>query len=89
MPCSDHCVVVSLGKTLNANFLAGSLCGVKDSTGVCFTMAYTGKKIEKPNKKQVDMVLLVSSKVSLGNNCPMRNVNDVVSQVRRIYRRTN
>ena len=29
---SGHYVVVSLGKTLNANFLTGSLCGVEDST---------------------------------------------------------
>ena len=48
-----------------------ALCVVwKDSLGVCFTTAYTPKK----NKKQADLVLLVSPKVCLGNNCPMLNV---------------
>ena len=42
---NGNCVVVSLGKTLNANFLTSSLCGVEDSTGFCFTTAYTRKKI--------------------------------------------
>ena len=32
------------------------------------------KKIKKPNEKQADMVLLVSPKVDLGNNCPMLDV---------------
>ena len=45
---------------------------------------YTGeKKIKKPNKKQADMVLPVSPKVGLGNNCPLLNVYDVVPRVRR------
>ena len=59
----------------------------KDSTGVCFTTAYTGeKKLKKANKKQADMVLPVSPKVSPGNNCPILNICDVVPPVRRINR---
>ena len=38
-------VVVSLEKTLNANFLKGFLCVVEDSTSVCFTTAYTREKM--------------------------------------------
>ena len=75
-----------MGKTFNANFQTGSLCGVEDSTGFCFPAAYTGEKNKKPNKKQADMVLQVSPKVSLGNKCPMLNVYDVVPRVRRINR---
>ena len=30
--------------TLNAAFQTGSLYGVEDSTGVCFTSTYTGEK---------------------------------------------
>ena len=62
-----HYVVVPLGKTLNANFQTDSLCGVEDSTDVCFTTAFTREKI----KKQADMVLPVSPKVGLRNNYPM------------------
>ena len=66
-------------KTLNANFLIDFLC-------VCFTTAYTGEKSKKPKKKQANIVLPVSAKVGLGKNCPMLNVYDVVSRVRRINR---
>ena len=45
----------------------------KTSSGdVCFTTAYTGKK-------QADMVLPLSPKLDLGNNCPKLDVYDVVS----------
>ena len=68
-----HYVVVSLGKTLNANFLTGSLCGVERQHKGLFHNAFTGKKLKKQIKKQVDIVLPVSPKVDLGN-CPMLNV---------------
>ena len=32
-------------------------------------MAYTGEKMKKTNNKQANMVLLVSPKVGVGNNC--------------------
>ena len=54
-----------LGNTLYANFLAGTLCNVED---VCFKTAYRAyrrKKKEIKTKKQADMVLPVSPKVSL------------------------
>ena len=35
---------MSLGKTLNANFLTGTLCDAEDSTGVCFTTKNTKQK---------------------------------------------
>ena len=44
------------------------MCGLEYSTGVCFETAYTG---ETKIKKQADMILPVSPKVSLGNNCPV------------------
>ena len=73
-----HYIVVSLEKTLSANFVTGSLRDVEDSTGVCFTTAYIGeKKIKNQNKKQVDMVLPVSPTVGLGNNCPLLNIYNV------------
>ena len=60
-----------LGKTFNANFLTGSLCGVERQLMCLFHNGiYTGEK----NRKQVDMVLPGSLKVGLGNNCPMLNV---------------
>ena len=37
--------------------------------GVCFTMAYTGEKMKKQNNKQANMILSVSPKVGVGNNC--------------------
>ena len=75
------------GKKKNANFLTGSLYGVEDRTGVFFTTAYTGEKInKKPNKKQTDLTLPVSPKVGLGNNCPVLDVYDVVPRVSRINR---
>ena len=40
----------------------------------------------RKHKKQADMVLPVSAKVSLSNNCPMLNVYDVVPRVKRINR---
>ena len=74
-------VVVSLGKTLNVNFLTRTLCGMEDSTSVCFTTAYIpGKKIKNQIKSQLDLMFSVSSKVGLGNNCAMLNVYDVVHE---------
>ena len=32
------------------------------------------RKLKKTNKKQTDLVLPLSPKVGLGNNCPMLNV---------------
>ena len=66
-----------------------ALCVVwKDSLDVCFTTAYMAKKKlkQEKNKKQADMVLPVSPKAVLGNNCPLLNVYDVVPRVRRINR---
>ena len=40
----------------------------KTSIGVCFTMAYTGEKIKN---KKANMVLPVSPKVAVGDNCIM------------------
>ena len=34
-------------------------------------MAYTGEKMKKQNNKQANMVLPVSLKVGVGNNCAM------------------
>ena len=34
-------------------------------------MAYTGEKMKKQNNKQANMVLPVSPKVGVGNNCLM------------------
>ena len=54
------------------------LCvGWKTGTGVCFTAAYTG---EKKNKELVDMVLPISQKLDVGNNCTMLKVYDVVHE---------
>ena len=77
--------LLCLSERLNTNFLTSSLYDVKDSTDVCFEMAYTGEKKLEPNK-QADMVLPVSSKVSLDNNFPMLNIDDVVPKVMRINR---
>ena len=41
---AGHYVIMSLGKTVNADFLTGSLCGIEESAGVCFTTAFTGEK---------------------------------------------
>ena len=43
----------------------------KTSIGVCFTMAYTGEKIKKQNNKKANMVLPVSPKVGVCDNCLM------------------
>ena len=43
------------------------------------------KKNQNAKQKQVDMVLPLSLKVGLDNNCSMLNVYDVVPQNRRIY----
>ena len=95
MPTLGITFVLCLEKTLNANFLTGSLCDVEDySTGVCFTTTYNiytrEIKIKKTNKKQADNrqdmvpVLPVSPKVGLGNNFRMLNIYDVISQVSQI-----
>ena len=51
---------------------------------------YQRKKLKNQiKKKQADMVLPVSPKVGLDNNCPKFNVNDVVPRVWKINRYTN
>ena len=47
-----------------------------------------GHNLEKKNqsKKQADVVLSLSSKMNLGNNCSMLNINDFVPSVRRVNR---
>ena len=63
------------------------LCAVsKTSTGLCFTMAYTGEKNEK---KQVDIVLLVFLKVDLAKNCLMLNLYDAIPRVKRTNKYNN
>ena len=80
-------MVVSLRKTLDANFLTGSLCGVEDKHRCLFHSGiYWRKNKKKTNKNQVDMVLPVSPKEGLNCNCPMINVYDAVPQVRRMNR---
>ena len=41
---NGHYLIGSVGKTLNALFLPGTLFGVDDSKRILFTMAYTGEK---------------------------------------------
>ena len=80
-------------------FPTGTLCGGKDkhrclvySSTYCTntiqynTYIYSTYNNTKLNKKQTDMVLLISPKVGLGNNCFMLNVYDVVRRARRINR---
>ena len=72
MPVFDITLLCPWEKHLT---LIPNLCGVEDSTGICFTTAYVPKK---KIKKQTDMVLPVSPKVGLGNNCPLLHIYDVV-----------
>ena len=85
-------VVVSLKKTVNANFQPDTLRGVEDKHKCLFHNGiYWQKKIKQSNKKQTDMALPISPKVNLGYNFPMVNVYDVVqrdSRIKRYYKLT-
>ena len=89
-------LVLGIILTLKSIFLTDSLCGLKDKHRClkdkhrCLfnNDIYQSKKLKKPNKKQTDMVLPVSSKVGLGNNCPMLNVHNVVPLVVTVGNRT-
>ena len=65
--CSGHYVILFLVKILNADFLTGTICGVKD-TGVCLTAAY--RPAGENKRKQTDIVPPLPPKVDLGNSCP-------------------
>ena len=73
-------VLAFLEKTLKANLLTGLVW--KTSSDICFTAAYAGEEKKRTNKKQADMVLLISSKVGLSNQCPTSKVYDVVPRLR-------
>ena len=82
MPTLGIALFVSLGKTLNVVLLTGiyTLCGVEEKQKCLFY----NDIYQKIKKEQADMVLLLSLKVGLGENCPMLNICYIVPKARRI-----
>ena len=64
---SGYYIIVSLGKTCNANFITTTLCRVEDKHRCVFHNGIYWRK----NRKQTNPILPGALKVSLGNNCPM------------------
>ena len=76
-----------LGNTLKTKFLTHILRGVEDWHKYLFHICKNREKKttkKKTNEKQANVVLQVSPKMSLCNNCPMLNVYKIVPRVRRI-----
>ena len=66
---------MSLGKTLNVDFLTVTFCGVEDKSRCRFDHG----KYRRKEMYQIN--IFVSLKVVLGNNSPMLNVYDVVRRI--------
>ena len=74
---------MSFRMVLDANFLTGILCGVKDKhkTSICFTTVYIGENNKKARGRGTAGV---SEEGSGQHNCPILNVHNVVPRVRRM-----